>query len=117
MEKRAIFTCSIPTNLGKFNANDSQVVQKENISLGGTAGAGNSRRARVLAAIGRERRPLALQLGCERRLKAYAFSGSTFAASPSAQGSGNQMYPGGILALSANGEQHGSGVLWATTTA
>ena len=39
-----------------------------------------------------------------------------FAATPSAQGSvTNQIFPGGILTLSANGEAPGSGVVWATT--
>jgi hypothetical protein len=103
-------------NLGKYNANDSQVVQKENIALGGTA-AGGIRGGPVYwqrsAAAGG---PLLYNWGVGDVLKAYRFSGSTFAANPSAQGSGTQMYPGGILALSANGEQHGSGVLWATTT-
>jgi hypothetical protein len=103
-------------NLGKYNANDSQVVQKENITLGGTA-AGGIRGGPVYwqrsAAAGG---PLLYNWGVGDVLKAYRFSGSTFAANPSTQGSGTQMYPGGILALSANGEQHGSGVLWATTT-
>ncbi|MGH8336167.1 MAG: choice-of-anchor D domain-containing protein, partial [Gammaproteobacteria bacterium] len=34
--------------------------------------------------------------------------------SPTFQGSGTQIWPGGILTLSANGDQSGSGVLWAT---
>jgi len=104
------------TNLGKFSANDSQVVQKENISVGGTSGGGFRGGPvywqRSAAAGG----PLLYNWGVSDVLKAYPFSGSTFASSPSAQGGGNQMYPGGILALSANGEQHGSGVLWASTT-
>ena len=45
-------------------------------------------------------------------------SSRSFATSPSAQGtvpqSQTQVWPGGILALSANGDTHGSGVLWAT---
>jgi hypothetical protein len=103
-------------NLGKYNANDSQVVQKENITVGGTA-YGGFRGGPVYwqrsAAAGG---PLLYNWGVGDVLKAYPFSGSTFAANPSAQGGGNEIYPGGILALSANGEQHGSGVLWATTT-
>jgi hypothetical protein len=99
-------------NLGKYNANDSQVVQKENITAGGTAFRGGPVYWQRSAANGG---PLLYNWGVLDHVKAYPFSGTKFAASPSAQGSGNQNSPGGILALSANGEQHGSGVLWATT--
>ena len=57
--------------------------------------------------------PLLYNWGASDVLRAYPFNGTTFAASPSAQGSGADL-PGGILTLSANGEQQGSGVLWAT---
>jgi hypothetical protein len=49
--------------------------------------------------------PLLYNWGVNDRLKAYPFDGRTFAANPSAQGSAtNQIFPGGILALSANGD-------------
>jgi Abnormal spindle-like microcephaly-assoc'd, ASPM-SPD-2-Hydin len=96
-------------NLGKFNATDSQVVQKEHISASEFRG-GPVYWRRSAANGG----PLLYNWGVSDWVKAYAFNGTTFAASPSSQGSGNQIWPGGILALSANGEQHGSGVLWAT---
>jgi len=97
-------------NLGHWNANDSQVVQKESISTGeihggpvyweGSAATGG---------------PLFYDWGAGDVLKAYAFNGSTFATSPSAEGSYTEILPGGILALSANGNAPGSGVLWAST--
>jgi hypothetical protein len=53
--------------------------------------------------------------GTSDRLKAYPFNGSSFATAPSSQGSvTNQIWPGGILTVSANGDTPGSGVLWAT---
>jgi hypothetical protein len=59
--------------------------------------------------------PLLYNWGISDRVKAFPFNGSTFATTPSAQGSvTNQIFPGGILTLSANGETPGSGVLWAT---
>ena len=95
--------------LGKFNANDSQVVQKQYISGHGFRG-GPVYWQRSAANGG----PLLYNWGVKDWIKAYPFSGTKFAANPSAQGSGYQIWPGGVLALSASGEQHGSGVLWAT---
>jgi hypothetical protein len=98
------------TKLGKFNANDSQVVQKENITDGGEFRGGPVYWQRSAANGG----PLLYNWGASDWVKAYPFSGTLFATSPSTQGSGNQDWPGGILALSANADQHGTGVLWAT---
>jgi hypothetical protein len=48
-------------------------------------------------------------------LKAWAFNGTTINATPQAQGTvGPQIFPGGILTLSANGTMPGTGILWAT---
>src|ERR1700730_5787712 len=96
-------------NLGKFNATDSQVVQKENITGGKEFRGGPVYWQRAAANGG----PLLYDWGAGDSVKAYPFNGTTFAASPSSQGS-SAIWPGGILALSANGEQPGSGVLWAT---
>jgi len=97
-------------NLGKFNANDSQVVQKLGISYSEIRG-GLVYWQRSSANGG----PLMYDWGTRDRLKAYPFNGSTFATTPSAQGSlTNQLFPGGILTLSANNDTRGSGVLWAT---
>ena len=51
-------------------------------------------------------------------MKAYPFTGTTITANPSAQG-GNaaQIYPGGVLTVSADGDQAGSGIVWATVAA
>jgi hypothetical protein len=96
-------------NLGKYNANDSQVVQKEQISAWEFRG-GPVYWQRSAANGG----PLLYNWGDTDWVKAYPFNGTQFAASPSAQGSGNQIWPGGILTLSANADQPGSGILWAT---
>jgi hypothetical protein len=95
-------------NLGKFNATDSQVVQKEQICSSSIRG-GPVYWQRSAANGG----PVLYNWASDT-LKAYPFSGTVFATSPSAQGSATQIWPGGILTLSANGDQHGSGVLWAT---
>ena len=99
------------SNLGKYNATDSQIVQKENISASEFRG-GPVYWQRSAPNGG----PLLYNWGVNDRLKAYPFNGRTFAASPSAQGTAtNQIFPGGILTLSANGDTPGSGVIWATT--
>jgi hypothetical protein len=97
-------------NLGHWNANDSQIVQKENITAGGEMHGGPAF-WEGSAASG----PLLYSWGSGDVLKAYAFNGSAFAASPSAQSTYTAVIPGGILALSANGNAQGSGVLWANT--
>jgi hypothetical protein len=98
-------------NLGKYNASDGQVVQKENITAGEEIHGGPVFWQRSAANGG----PLLYDWGSYDYLKAYPFSGTAFAANPSAQESGLLPYPGGILALSANGQQHGSGVLWVSS--
>jgi hypothetical protein len=100
-------------NLGKYNAQDSQVVQKVHISVSEIRG-GPVYWQRSATNGG----PLLYNWGVNDRLKAFPFNGTTIATTPSAQGSvANQIFPGGILTLSANGEAPGTGVLWATTAA
>ena len=96
--------------LGKYNANDSQIVQKEDITGGGEFRGGPVFWQRSAANGG----PLLYDWGAWDSVKAYAFNGSAFGTSPSAQGISNPNWPGGVLTLSANGDQPGSGVLWAT---
>ncbi len=98
-------------SLGHWNANDSQVVQKENITAGWEIHGGPVYWAGTAATGG----PLIYNWGAGDVLKAYAFNGSTFATSPSAEGTTTAVLPGGFLALSANGNERGSGVLWAST--
>jgi PQQ-like domain len=96
-------------NLGHYSATDSGVIQEETISASSFRG-GPVYWQRSQANGG----PLLYNWGSSDRVKAYAFGGTTFASTPSFQGSGTQIYPGGILALSANADTPGSGVLWAT---
>jgi hypothetical protein len=95
--------------LGKFNATDSQVTQKERISASEIRG-GPVYWKRSAENGG----SLLYNWGVDDWVKAFPFSGAKLGAAPSSQGSRTQIYPGGILALSANGEASGSGVLWAT---
>lgn len=100
-------------SLGKFNANDSQVVQKLNISASELRG-GPVFWQRPSANGG----PLFYNWGVGDNLRAYAFNGSTLATTPSAQSNvAGGSFPGGLLSLSANGGQVGSGIVWATTAA
>ncbi len=62
--------------------------------------------------------PLLYDWGVTDALKSFAFNGTTFATTPSATGSvGSQIWPGGILTLSANADTPGTGVVWATVAA
>lgn len=100
-------------NLGKYNSSDSQIVQKAQISTSEIRG-GPVYWQRAAANGG----PLMYDWGLGDQLKAFAFNGSTFNTTPVAKGSEtSQIYPGGILTLSANGDAAGTGVLWATTAA
>jgi hypothetical protein len=49
-------------------------------------------------------------------LKAYQFGNGTFNSTPVAQSPLRANFPGGVLAVSANGSTLGSGIVWATTT-
>ena len=97
-------------NLGKFNASDSQVVQKLHIAADEIRG-GPVFWQRSTANGG----PLLYNSTGYDWVKSYAFTGTAFGSAAVSSSGGNQsIWPGGILTLSANGEQHGSGVLWAT---
>jgi hypothetical protein len=97
-------------NLGQNRANDSGAAQKIQISASELRG-GPVYWNRSAANGG----PLLYDWGVSDALKSFAFNGTTFATSPSATGNvGSQIWPGGILTLSANGSTPGSGVIWAT---
>ncbi len=98
-------------NLGKFNASDSQIVQKFTPCSYCELRTGPVYWARSNANGG----PLLYNWGESDTLKAYPFYGSSLATSPSAQWAGSVPPPGGSMALSANGSTSGTGVLWATT--
>jgi hypothetical protein len=100
-------------NLGQNTANDSGAVQRWPIANAELRG-GPVYWQRSTARGG----PLLYDWGMTDALRAYPFNGATFATVPSARGSvTNQIYPGGILTLSANGDTPGTGVLWATVAA
>jgi hypothetical protein len=101
------------SGLGKETTNDSGAIQAIPISAGELRG-GPVYWQRSSANGG----PLLYNWGENDRLKAFPFNGSTFATTPSAQGSVvNQIWPGGFLTLSASGDTPGTGVLWATVAA
>ncbi|WP_024299127.1 hypothetical protein [Methylomicrobium lacus] len=100
------------SNLGKYNASDSQIVQKLNFPSEIKGGPVYWQRSTANGG------PLMYNWGESDSLKAFAFNGTTFASTPISQGLyTNQIYPGGILTLSANGEMPNSGIVWATTAA
>jgi IPT/TIG domain-containing protein/PQQ enzyme-like repeat protein len=105
-----LYVLNTASGLGKNTATDSGALQKIQISAGELRG-GPVYWQRTTANGG----PVLYDWGVNDRVKAFSFNGSTFATTPAAQGSiTNQIWPGGILTLSANGETPGSGVLWAT---
>jgi len=98
-----------PGKLGQNTANDTGAVQKIQISVSELRG-GPVYWNRYTANGG----PLLYDWGVSDALKSFAFNGTTFATTPSATGNvGNQIFPGGILTLSANSDTPGSGVVWA----
>jgi len=94
--------------LGKNSADDNGAAQKMQVSSDLRGGPVYWQRS---ASSGG---PLLYNWGSRDRVKAFPFNRSSFATTPSAEGSGSAIWPGGILTLSANGETPGSGVLWAT---
>jgi hypothetical protein len=107
--KPGVFYLLNTASLGKESANDGQIVQELQLAASFVAG-GPVYWQRSAANGG----PLLYNWGASDWVKAYAFNGTNLNTSPSFQGSGTQLWPGGILTLSANGDQPGSGVLWAT---
>jgi hypothetical protein len=97
------------TNLGHYRSNDSQVVQKEQISVSEIRG-GPVYWNRSRSSGG----PLVFNWGANDVLKAYAFGGNRIASAPEAKGIYNGIWPGGILTLSADGSESSTGIVWAT---
>ena len=100
------------SGLGKETANDSGAVQEISLSTGSMRGGGPVYWQRGSANGG----PLLYNWGSSDQLKVFPFNGTTLATTPSAQGSVTEAFPGGILALSANGSTPGTGILWATVS-
>ncbi len=100
-------------SLGKIAPNDTQIVQRQRISLGELRG-GPVYWQRTKAAGG----PLLYNWGVNDALKAFALNGTPIGASPVAVGGNtSQIWPGGILTLSANGSRNGTGLIWANVAA
>ena len=100
-------------SMGKIAPNDTQIVQRERISLGELRG-GPVYWQRTKAAGG----PLLYNWGVNDALKAFALNGTPISASPVAVGGNtSQIWPGGILTLSANGSRNGTGLIWANVAA
>lgn len=94
-------------NLGQLHAGDTGAVQGSAISAGEIRG-GPVFWARGTAAGG----PLFYNWGAGDALKAFTFTGQGYVTTPAATFSGAPLlYPGGELALSANGSSNG--ILWA----
>jgi hypothetical protein len=103
-----LYVLNTANGLGGLTATDSGAVQEIQIAAGELRG-GPVYWQRSAANGG----PLLYDWGVNDALKAFSFNGSTFATS--AQGAvTNQIWPGGILTVSANGETPGTGVVWAT---
>ena len=97
------------SDLGQFSTTDSGVLQE--VTIGASSLRGGPVWWQRSAANGG---PVLYDWATKDAVKAFAFNGTTFGTAPTSAGSGSQVYPGGILALSANGQQQGTGVLWAT---
>lgn len=97
------------TSLGHIVTNDTQVVQKETVATGKLA-SGPVYWNRSAANGG----PFMYNWSPNDVLKAYSFGG-TLASAPSMMGANTASGTGAVLALSANVDQPGSGILWATT--
>ena len=95
-------------NLGHFSSTNAGALQVQSIAPQLRGGPVYWQRS---AANGG---PLLYNWGPNDYVKAYAFNGSTFATTPTYQGTNAPVYPGGILSISANGDEPGTGVLWAT---
>ena len=106
--KKGVLYLVDTTNLGKLVPNDTQIVQEQSITSRIASGPVFWNRAPGQGGS------LMYDCGASDVLKAYPFSG-VFASSPSAVGTTTMPNPGPVLALSAHADQHGSGLLWATT--
>jgi hypothetical protein len=104
--KQGILYVVDSSNMGHFQTGNGQIVQ----SFQATSGEIHS-----IAYWGKSGTPLLYLWGSTDVLKAFQFGNGTFNTTPVAQGGLNAFFPGGILAVSANGSTPGTGIVWATT--
>jgi hypothetical protein len=96
------------SNLGHYSSTDAGALQVQSIAPQFRGGPVYWQRSSANGG------PLLYNWGPNDTAKAYAFNGSTFATTPTYQGTNAPVYPGGILSISANGDTPGTGILWAT---
>ncbi|MFO1465465.1 MAG: choice-of-anchor D domain-containing protein [Steroidobacteraceae bacterium] len=107
--KSGVFYVLDTTDLGHLKTGDTQIPQKLSVCPAEIIG------GPVYWQRSAARGGSLLYDWCESDwAKAWSFAGSVLSSSPVTQGSGSQYWPGGILTLSANGDQAGSGILWAS---
>jgi hypothetical protein len=93
-------------SMGKYQSGNTQIPQSFQASSG---------EIHSVAYWNRSGSPLLYLWGKGDVLKAFQFGSGTFNTTPVAENSLNVSFPGGILAVSANGSTAGSGILWAET--
>jgi outer membrane protein assembly factor BamB len=94
--------------MGHYSETDSGVVQEFNMPKQFRGGPVYWQRS---AAQGG---PLLFNWGSGDVVRSFAFDGTKFGETAATQGNLTMAYPGGILTLSASGQRHGTGVIWAT---
>src|ERR1700722_12713371 len=93
-------------SMGKFSSGNTRNPQSFQASSG---------EIHSVAYWNRSGSPLLYLWGKGDVLKAFQFGGATFGTTPAAENVLHANFPGGILAVSANGSTAGSGILWAET--
>jgi len=107
------------TNLGGYVPGNTQVVQSWQATAGCPGLASSCHEIHQTAYWFRTggNSPLLYVWAWQEPLNAYAFNGSTFNTTPVATYPTVANFPGGAMAISANGSTSGTGILWATMTA
>ncbi|MBS0613695.1 MAG: RICIN domain-containing protein [Proteobacteria bacterium] len=95
-------------SMGHYSSNNGGALQSFSASSGEFRG-GPVYWNRSAAAGG----PLLYNWGAGDVLKSFSFSNSRVVTTPTARGGGPSNWPGGELALSANGSNAGTGIIWA----
>src|SRR3984957_6539563 len=93
-------------SMGKFSSGNTRNPQSFQASSG---------EIHSVAYWNRSGSPLLYLWGKGDVLKAFQFGGATFGTTPAAENVLHANFPGGILAVSANGSTAGRGILWAET--